>query len=154
MYIVNKAGFSKIKEAIGLFSCVIKSGEDWTMVCEEVKNSVDEVIGTLSNKAFKRKQHLDKFERQEVKDFLAKYEDAVGNFPTPEQALLLKYFYEAGDDLPLDWGCSEGFQKAFRQVDVIYNKDFGSKDMVVWNLMHIDDIIWKVLADFYGETYE
>lgn len=83
-------------------------------------------------------------------EFVAKYEELIGENPTLEQQLLLKYFKQAKDDLPVEWG-RQGFHTAWRKVDIIYNRGMASKDMIVYNLMHEDDKVWEVV-DLLSET--
>lgn len=84
-----------------------------------------------------------------AKDLLTKYTEAVGRFPTNEQKLLLTYFAEAGDNLPVDVGYPDGFCKAFRTRSVCQH---GWQDLVVWALITSGacDKIWNVLEDYYG----
>ncbi|HCJ4767452.1 TPA: hypothetical protein NR787_004530, partial [Salmonella enterica] len=41
------------------------------------------------------------------------------------------------------------FHAAWRKFDVIYTRGMGSKDMVVWHLMHIDKAVDRTLEKFF-----
>ncbi|MBP1035840.1 hypothetical protein J8631_09740 [Serratia fonticola] len=77
-------------------------------------------------------------------EFIDAYAQEIGPTPTPEQTLLLAYFREAGDELPIDGG-KAWFHQAWRKTDVIYQRGMGSKDVIVWNLLHIDRTIDNVI---------
>lgn len=72
----------------------------------------------------------------------------AGPTPTAEQAMLLKYFKEAGEDLPID-DSAYWFHCAWRKYDVIFTQGMGSKDMVVWHLLHIDTAVDRVIEQFF-----
>lgn len=75
------------------------------------------------------------------------YETEIGETPSLEQQLLLKMFKENVEFLPGDWENNPtDFHKAFRQTDVTSS---GYKDMLIWNLMHLDDKIWTTLDKFF-----
>ena len=80
--------------------------------------------------------------------FIRMYAEEIGPTPTAEQAMLLKYFKEAGENLPVD-DTPHWFHAAWRKFDVIYTRGLGSKDMVVWHLMHIDKAINHTLEKFF-----
>ncbi|EDQ3388036.1 hypothetical protein ZM96_003352 [Salmonella enterica subsp. houtenae] len=80
--------------------------------------------------------------------FVRMYAEEIGPTPTAEQALLLKYFKEAGEDLPVD-DTPHWFHAAWRKFDVIYTRGLGNKDMVVWHLMHIDKAVDRTLEKFF-----
>lgn len=82
--------------------------------------------------------------------FIDMYVEEIGEAPTAEQNLLLKYFKEAGEDLPLD--DIDWFHCAWRKFDVIYTRGPGSKDMIVWHLLRIDDAIHRVLSKFFADS--
>ncbi|EMD0638919.1 hypothetical protein VPZ60_004335 [Salmonella enterica] len=71
--------------------------------------------------------------------FINAYREACGDNPTPEQVLLSRYFEEAGNELPIFNG-PHWFFSAWRKCDVIPGRS-GNKDMVVWHLLHIDQVI-------------
>lgn len=79
--------------------------------------------------------------------FCEMYEQEIEATKSPEQVLLLKYLKEAKDDLPVETDAG-WFFSAWRKVDVIYSRGFGSKDMIVWNLCHFDDAIHRVAEKF------
>ncbi len=60
--------------------------------------------------------------------FIRMYAQEIGPTPTAEQAMLLKYFKEAGEDLPID-DSAYWFHCAWRKYDVIFTQGMGSKDM-------------------------
>ncbi|EAX9064822.1 hypothetical protein RIX76_004018 [Salmonella enterica] len=80
--------------------------------------------------------------------FIRMYAEEIGPTPTAEQDMLLKYFKEAGDNLPVD-DTPHWFHAAWRKFDVIYTRDLGNKDMVVWQLMHIDKAVDRTLEKFF-----
>ncbi|ELV5048803.1 hypothetical protein SHB66_004264 [Salmonella enterica] len=80
--------------------------------------------------------------------FIRMYAEEIGPTPTAEQAMLLKYFREAGEDLPVD-NTPHWFHVAWRKSDVIYQPGMGSKDMIVWHLMHIDKAVDRTLEKFF-----
>lgn len=61
--------------------------------------------------------------------------------------MILKCLILSGDDMPCDYSNAEGFQKAYRSWGVIHTRSFGSYDTIMWNLMHMDDLIWEVLKE-------
>lgn len=75
--------------------------------------------------------------------FLNRYREACGDRPTAEQTLLLQYFEEAGNALPIFNGPA-WFFSCWRKCDVIEGIASGNKDMVVWHLLHIDQVIHQV----------
>lgn len=80
--------------------------------------------------------------------FIRMYAQEIGPTPTAEQAMLLKYFKEAGEDLPID-DSAYWFHCAWRKYDVIFTQGMGSKDMVVWHLLHIDTAVDRVIEQFF-----
>ncbi|HGX3708949.1 TPA: hypothetical protein ACNEJR_003710 [Escherichia coli] len=78
--------------------------------------------------------------------FINRYRELCGDHPTVEQQLLLQYFHEAGNALPIyngpDW-----FFCAWRKSEVIESRGMGSKDMVVWHLIAMDDPIQTAVAE-------
>lgn len=78
--------------------------------------------------------------------FVQAYIERCGDNPTEEQALLIKYFKEAKDDLPCD-STRQWFHKAWRQTDVIHCRGLGSKDTIVMQLLRLDDAIHDVVND-------
>lgn len=80
--------------------------------------------------------------------FIDMYKKEIGPNPTEEQNLLLKYFKEAGEYLPIDGGV-HCFHSAWRKYDVIYTPGVCSKDMIVWHLLHIDTAIDRILEAFF-----
>ncbi|EDY2030104.1 hypothetical protein GTB64_004546 [Salmonella enterica] len=88
----------------------------------------------------------------QVYQFLWRYRQLCGERPTAEQALLLQYFTEAGNDLPVfngrDW-----FYCAWRKVDIIETRCFNaSKDMIVWHLLKLDTVIDQVVEELLPEA--
>ncbi|EMA4769946.1 hypothetical protein U3C68_003774 [Cronobacter sakazakii] len=83
--------------------------------------------------------------------FIRMYAEEIGPTPTAEQAMLLKYFKEAGDELPVD-DTPYWFHAAWRKTDVLFSRSLGSKDMVVWHLMHSDEAIDRTLEKFFQPT--
>ena len=79
--------------------------------------------------------------------FCQMYEQEIEATKTPEQLLLLQYFKEAGENLPVD-STPSWFFSAWRKIDVIYGEDTGSKDMVAWHLLKIDDAIHRLVDKF------
>lgn len=61
--------------------------------------------------------------------------------------MVLKLLIASGDDMPHDENSAESFQKAYRSWGVIYSRSLGSYDSVMWNLMHLDLLIWEVLEE-------
>lgn len=68
--------------------------------------------------------------------------------------MVLKLLIASGDDMPHDENSAESFQKAYRSWGVIYSRSLGSYDSVLgsydsvmWNLMHLDRLIWEVLEE-------
>ncbi|EAR5803544.1 hypothetical protein IOS36_003958 [Salmonella enterica] len=80
--------------------------------------------------------------------FVRMYAEEIGPTPTAEQAMLLKYFKEAGEHLPVD-NTPYWFHVAWRKLDVIHTRGCGSKDMIVWHLMHIDTAVDRTLEKFF-----
>lgn len=70
-----------------------------------------------------------------------------GDNLTTERLMILKLLILSGDDMPHDVGYAAGFQKAYRTGLIIYSRGLGSHDSIMWNLMHMDDIIWQVLKE-------
>ncbi|EAM6792383.1 hypothetical protein E0G74_01315 [Salmonella enterica] len=83
----------------------------------------------------------------DVYAFINRYRELIGAKPTEEQALLLKYFIQAGEALPVDDN-RDWFYCAWRKVDVIESNVFMcSKDMIVWNLIKLDTVIDQVVNE-------
>lgn len=61
--------------------------------------------------------------------------------------MVLKLLIASGDDMPYDCEYMSEFQKAYRSWGVIYSRSPGSYDSVMWNLMHLDRLIWEVLEE-------
>lgn len=61
--------------------------------------------------------------------------------------MILKLLIMSGDDMPHDADNAAEFQKAYRSWGVIYSRSLGSYDSVMWNLMHLDRLIWEVLEE-------
>lgn len=61
--------------------------------------------------------------------------------------MVLKCLVMSGDDMPHETNSAAEFQKAYRSWGVIYSRSMGSYDSVMWNLMHLDDLIWEVLKE-------
>lgn len=83
--------------------------------------------------------------------FVEMYEKSLElgvELPNLEEKLVLKYFQDNVEDLPVDFSDPASFHKAFRQVDVCRK---GYQDMVIWSLMSGGELntIWKVLEEFY-----
>ncbi|EHQ9605710.1 hypothetical protein KS527_004467 [Salmonella enterica] len=78
--------------------------------------------------------------------FINRYRDLCGERPTIEQQLLIQYFLEAGNALPIDNG-PDWFFCAWRKCEVIESRGMGSKDMVVWNLIGMDGPIQQVVKE-------
>ena len=78
--------------------------------------------------------------------FITRYKELCGTQPTAEQALLIKYFEQAGDELPV-FNDREWFWCAWRKVDIIYHSGMASKDMIVWHLIKIDRVIAEVVNE-------
>lgn len=88
----------------------------------------------------------------EVLRFINRYVELCGEKPTAEQALLIKYFHEAGDFLPVD-SSRDWFYCAWRKVDVIETQfPLASKDMIVWHLLRIDPVIDEVVNELLPEV--
>ncbi|EJG5415713.1 hypothetical protein NAD41_002352 [Salmonella enterica] len=86
-----------------------------------------------------------------VNKFIRRYEEVIGANPTPEQTLLLKYFNEAGNEMPV-YNDRNWFYSAWRKVDVIPMRHaVASKDMVVWHLVAIDTAIDQVVIELLPE---
>lgn len=83
--------------------------------------------------------------------FISMYRDLIGPKPTPEQTLLLHYFELAGNELPL-YGGRHWFYKAWRQVDILpEQRGPGSRDMVVWHLITLDEVVDTVVEALLPE---
>lgn len=87
----------------------------------------------------------------DVLRFINRYRELIGEKPTEEQALLLKYFMKAGNELPVSdnraW-----FYCAWRKVDVIQSPYVQcSLDMVVWHLLKMDSVIDLVVDELLPE---
>lgn len=80
--------------------------------------------------------------------FIRMYAEEIGPTPTAEQAMLLKYFKEAGENLPVD-DTPHWFFFNDTATTEIYTRGMGSKDMVVWHLMHIDKAVDRTLEKFF-----
>ena len=77
------------------------------------------------------------------------YAEEIGPTPEPEQALLLKLFKEAGENLPIWPGtCHEVFHSQFRKIDIFENSVDG-KEAIVWFLLHLDDFFPRVAAKMW-----
>lgn len=61
--------------------------------------------------------------------------------------MVLKLLIASGDDMPYDSDSAGEFQKAYRSWGVIHSRSLGSYDSVMWNLMHLDRLIWEVLEE-------
>lgn len=61
--------------------------------------------------------------------------------------MILKCLVLSGDDMPIDAETATDFHKTYRQCDVIFTSGFGSYDSIMWNLMHLEPIIWDVLSE-------
>ncbi|MEG1903892.1 MAG: hypothetical protein RR212_05800 [Bacteroidales bacterium] len=61
--------------------------------------------------------------------------------------MILKLLIASGDDMPYDASSAEEFQKMYRSWGVIYSRSLGSHDSIMWNLMHMDKLIWEVLKE-------
>lgn len=81
--------------------------------------------------------------------FVNMFEAAITDTPSLENQLLLKYFKENVDLLPVDADNPTAFHKAFRVQDVCPQ---GWKDMVIWSLISGGACfeIWGVLEEFYN----
>lgn len=100
--------------------------------------------------------YTDRKEKGRIKDSRAislidSYIKGVQKSELPElkklnQFMILKCLILSGDDMWLDGSAAE-FQKAYRSWSVIYSRGIGSYDSVMWNLMHMDDLIWKCLEE-------
>lgn len=80
---------------------------------------------------------------------VSKLKDKLSHNPSLEEKLLLKYFEDNVDMLPVEYGCPEGFHKAFRQVDVCKK---GYQDMIIWSILSGGDSerIWEVIEEFFS----
>ncbi|EDL8063735.1 hypothetical protein CTA21_16415 [Salmonella enterica] len=85
-----------------------------------------------------------------VYQFIQRYEEVIGDKPTAEQALLLKYFKEAGNELPIYNGRG-WFYTAWRKVDILPMRAMASRDMVVWHLVAFDPAIDAVVMELLPE---
>lgn len=68
-----------------------------------------------------------------ITKFIYKFRRTFGSDPLPEQLLLMKYFKEAGDKLPLDKGPT-----FFSQSWLVGNILDTHKGLIVWELIHFD----------------
>ncbi|QDH49056.1 hypothetical protein PHYNN_224 [Pantoea phage Phynn] len=62
--------------------------------------------------------------------------------------MVLRYLIVSGDDMCLDRDPTE-FHKEYRSWGVIPNSGLCCHDMIMWNLMHSDALIWKALDKFF-----
>ena len=82
-----------------------------------------------------------------VRAFKQRYRELCGDTPTAEQALLMKYFDEALDELPV-FNDRCWFYKAWRVADIIPTRvALCSKDMVVWHLLKLCPVIDQVVME-------
>lgn len=86
-----------------------------------------------------------------VSAFISMYRELIGPTPSPEQTLLLYYFELAANELPI-YGGRHWFYKAWRQVDILPDHyGPGSRDMVVWHLIAIDEKVDQVVEALLPE---
>lgn len=80
--------------------------------------------------------------------FVEMYEASLPLIPNLEEKLVLQYFQDNVDNLPVEYDSPAEFHRAFRQIDVCKK---GYQDMVIWSLMSGGELntIWKVLEEFY-----
>lgn len=88
---------------------------------------------------------------QKVYQFIARYRQLCGLRPTPEQALLLKYFEDAGNELPV-FNSRHWFFKAWRVGEIIQTAGGGDKDMAVWHLLKVERTIQQVVTELLPEV--
>ncbi|EAB4417344.1 hypothetical protein D7B12_18100 [Salmonella enterica] len=86
-----------------------------------------------------------------VFQFLARYRELCGDTPTVEQALLLDYLQQAGNELPV-FNSRHWFYKAWRVADCIRTQYPGEKDMIVWHLIKIEPLITQVVNELLPEA--
>lgn len=87
----------------------------------------------------------------DVLKFINRYVELCGEKPTAEQQLLIQYFKEAGEYLPIDSN-RDWFYCAWRKCDVIETPyPMASKDMIVWHLIKIDTVIDEVVNELLPE---
>lgn len=84
--------------------------------------------------------------------FVRMYEKSLEmgvELPNLEEKLVLQYFQDNADNLPVEYDSPAEFHRAFRQIDVCKK---GYQDMVIWSLMSGGKLntIWKVLEEFYA----
>lgn len=102
-------------------------------------------------KAFEERKEKGCIEDQRSADLIDLYIKGIQNSQESEskklnQLMILKCLIMSGDDMWLT-GSAEEFHKAYRSWGVIYSRGIGSYDSVMWNLMHMDDLIWKCLEE-------
>lgn len=83
------------------------------------------------------------------KNLLKLYEHHLVEIPTEEQKLLLKYFTESVDNLPVDKESPLEFCKAFR-ARKICKEDY--QDLIVWSILFAGESneFWNALEEFYA----
>jgi len=84
-------------------------------------------------------------------DLIDSYIKGVQKSQLPEhkklnQYMILKCLIMSGDEMWLEGSAAE-FQKAYRSWGVISTPGLASYDSVMWNLMHIDKLIWDCLEE-------
>lgn len=108
------------------------------------------VIAELMNKYYSQKEDgriKDTKSMMIIEHYAEKLSKQELSAKTVNSLMVLKCLIMSGDDLPHDSGSAEGFQKAYRSWGVIYTRSIGSYDTIMWNLMHLDKLIWEVLEE-------
>ncbi|ALA45263.1 hypothetical protein ADS69_00158 [Enterobacter phage phiEap-3] len=82
-----------------------------------------------------------------IENYCAKVQAQDASSKLLNSLMILKLLIASGDDMPYDVDSAGEFQKAYRSWGVIYSRSLGSYDSVMWNLMHLDRLIWEVLEE-------
>lgn len=88
----------------------------------------------------------DRIKDEKAKSIIEDYAHAIMYQPGLERLMILKLLILSGDDMHVDAKSAAEFQKMYRSWGVIPQNSIGSYDDIMWNLMHMDDIIWEVLG--------
>lgn len=86
-----------------------------------------------------------------VYQFIARRRQLCGERPSPEPALLLTYFEDAGNEFPVFNG-RPWFFKAWRVGEIIQSPGSGDEDMAIWHLVKVERLIQKVVTEMLPEV--
>lgn len=106
----------------------------------------NDVIEIIMNQ-YRNRVYSGRIKEEKAKRIIEKYAEATKEAPTANRVMILKCLVLSGDDMPIDAKTATDFHKAYRQCDVIFTYGSGSYDSIMWNLMHLEPIIWDVLSE-------